>query len=236
MQQELFLIKQQLRYLKIYAITSSALLVFVFLAAFNAPGKKFDIIRARGIVIEDKAGHDRILIGSPVPFSKDRVRTDTNLVRKYWAKEFGGDIFMKAYATYHNSTEGIIFLNENGFDKVAIGDKLVDPNTGKRQFTSTGLLWNDDEGFERGGIGVNKTTDGKYRSVLGLDDASGEAVHLFTLEDGTKALRIADDEGFLLIGTSRANGEWFKNKNSFTGIKYFNSKGEQVWEQAMKRP
>ncbi len=236
MQQELVLIKKQLQYLKVYAVASSVLLAFVFFAAFNAPAKKFDILRARGIVIEDKAGHDRILIGSPVPFSKDRVRTDTSLVRKYWAKDFGGDTYMKAYSSYYNSTEGIIFLNEKGFDKVAIGDKLVDPNTGKRQFTSTGLLWNDDEGFERGGIGVNKTTEGKYRSVLGLDDDDGEAVHLFTLENGTKALRIAGSEGFLLIGTSAANGEWFKNKASFTGIKYFNNKGEQLWEQNMKNP
>lgn len=49
---------------------------------------RFDLIRAKGIIIEDANGKDRILIGAPVPFSKNRVRTDTALVRKHWASQF----------------------------------------------------------------------------------------------------------------------------------------------------
>ena len=235
MQQELQSIKKQVKWLQLYALLSSMLLIVVLLYAFTRQKNQFDIVRAKGIIIEDSSGRDRILIGSPVPASNDRVRTDTALVRKHWAKYFGGDEYMKAYSTYNNSTNGIIFLNDKGFDKVAIGDKLTDPNTGKRLYEPTGLLWNDDEGFEKGGIGVNKTENGKYRSVMGLDDETGEALHLFTLEDGTKALRIADNDGYLLLGLSKPNGEWFQNKEAFTGIKYFNNKGEVVWEQNMRK-
>jgi hypothetical protein len=69
-----------------YSIASSLLLTIVFFSAFGGPEKKFGIIRAKGIVIEDSAGRDRILIGSPIPLSGDHVRTDTAMVRKYWGR------------------------------------------------------------------------------------------------------------------------------------------------------
>ncbi|MDD2793420.1 MAG: hypothetical protein PHD73_09575 [Sediminibacterium sp.] len=84
---------------------------------------KFSIIRAKGIIIEDENGRDRILIGSPIPFSKDRIRTDTTLVRQYWAKQFKNpDQYMEWYKKYKNSAEGIVFMNEKGFDVVQVGD------------------------------------------------------------------------------------------------------------------
>jgi hypothetical protein len=237
MQQELILIKKQMRWLKFYAVVSSAIFVVFLLAAFNKQDEKFGVIRAKGIVIEDGEGRDRILIGSPVPFSKSRVRTDTNLVRKYWAKQYGKDSnqFMKWYKDYYNSAEGIVVMNENGFDRVLLGDKLADPNTGKRMFEPAGILWNDKEGWELGGAGVNTTEDGKARAVIGVDDKDGEAVHIIALEDGTKGLVIGGENGRLLIGMSKKNGQWFQNKNAFTGIKYFNNKGELVWEQDMSK-
>jgi hypothetical protein len=237
MQQELHLIKKQLQWLKLYAAISSAVLILFLFSAFDKREQKFGIIHARGIVIEDSAGRDRILIGSPVPFSKNRVRTDTNLVRKYWAKQYGKDSnqFMKWYKDYYNSAEGIVVMNENGFDRVLLGDKLADPNTGKRMFEPAGILWNDKEGWELGGAGVNTTEDGKARAVIGVDDIDGEAVHIIALEDGTKGIVIGGENGRLLIGMSKKNGQWFQNKNAFTGIKYFNNKGELVWEQDMNK-
>lgn len=147
MQQELNFIKKQLQWLKVYAAISSTIFIVFLLSAFDKPEEKFGIIRAKGIVIEDSAGRDRILIGSPVPFSKDRVRTDTGMVRKYWAKNYGDpNQFMEWYKAYYNSTEGIVVMNENGFYRVLLGDRLADPNTGKRMFESAGILWNDKEG------------------------------------------------------------------------------------------
>jgi hypothetical protein len=196
----------------------------------------FGIIRAKGIVIEDSLGRDRILIGSPIPYSKDRVRTDTTLVRKYWAKNFGNpDQYMKWYKDYYNGAEGIVIMNEKGFDRLQLGDKLSDPNTGKRMFEPAGLLWNDREGWERGGAGVNTADDGKSRSVIGLDDENGEAVHLVALEDGTKGLMIAGNNGHILIGMSKENGSFFQNKEAFSGIKFFDSNGKLLWEQALPK-
>jgi len=194
------------------------------------------IIRAKGIIIEDSQGKDRILIGAPVPLSKDRVRTDTSAVRKYWASKVfpkNPDQYMDYYKSYHHSTEGIIIMNEKGFDRVLLGDKLADANTGKRNFEAAGISWNDKEGFELGGGGVNTTEEGKSRGVIGLDDSDGEALHIVTLEDGTKAIIIGGENGRLMIGMSKKNGEWFQNKDAFAGIKFFDGNGNLVWEQQM---
>lgn len=40
----------------------------------------FSVIRAKGIVIVDEKGKDRILIRAPIPYSKDRVRTNMDKV------------------------------------------------------------------------------------------------------------------------------------------------------------
>lgn len=217
-------------------ISSTAIMLFI-ISAFSAPDKKPGIIRAKGIIIEDSAGKDRILIGAPIPFSNDRVRTDTNLVRKYWAKEFeeDADKYMEWYKNYYHGAEGIVIMNENGFDRVLLGDKLADPNTGKRMFEPAGILWNNKEGWELGGAGVNTTADGKARAVIGVDDSEGEAVHIIALEDGTKGLVIGGERGRLIIGMSKQNGQWFQNKEFFTGIKYFNNEGKLVWEQQMNK-
>jgi hypothetical protein len=213
----------------------SLLLVILGFAFFSfVQINRFDIIRAKGIVIEDANGKDRILIGAPVPFSKDRVRTDTALVRKYWASQFKDpNQYMGWYKKYKNSANGIVFMNEGGFDRVLVGENLADPNVGVRMFEISGILMNNKMGWERAGAGINTTQDGKSRAGIGLDDESGEAMHLMTMEDGSKALIIADENGSIRIGMSKKPGELFQNKESFTGIRYFNNEGKLVWEQKM---
>jgi hypothetical protein len=215
--------------------SGSLLVVIVGFAFFSfVQINRFDIIRAKGIVIEDANGKDRILIGAPVPFSKDRVRTDTALVRKYWASQFKDpNQYMGWYKKYKNSANGIVFMNEGGFDRVLVGENLADPNVGVRMFEMSGILMNNKMGWERAGAGINTTQDGKSRAGIGLDDESGEAMHLMTMEDGSKALIIADENGSIRIGMSKKPGELFQNKESFTGIRYFNSEGKLVWEQKM---
>lgn len=227
---------KQVRTLKIYSFVSGALFLLFLFSAFKNPEQKFGVIRAKGLIIEDAAGKDRILLGAPIPFSANRVRTDTALVRKYWAKNFGKpDQYMKWYKDYYHGGVGMVVMNDSGFDRVLIGDKLADPNTGKRMFEPAGVLWNDAHGWERGGIGANTTEDGKTRSVIGVDNANGEAAHIFALEDGTNAVAISGDDGTLLIGFSKKDGAYFENKESFTGMKFFNKKGELVWEQKMNK-
>lgn len=237
MNTELQQLRRQINHMRWYLMISSAIISVFIIAAFTGPKQKLGIIRAKGIVIESSAGNDRILIGAPIPFSKDRVRTDTNRVRSHWAKEYeeDADKYMEWYKNYYHGAEGIVIMNEIGFDRVLLGNKLADPNTGKRLFEPAGILWNDKEGWELGGAGVNTTADGKSRSVMGVDDKDGEAVHIIALEDGTKGLVIGGENGRLLIGMSKQNGKWFQNKQAFTGAKFFDAAGKLVWKQQMNK-
>lgn len=223
---------KRLRFISVVFLFIFIICIIIF--AFYRPDS-FNLIRTKGIIVEDEKGRDRILIGAPIPYSKNRVRTDTSLVRKYWAGSYGSgaDQFMKWYNGYYHGAEGIVVMNDQGFDRVMIGDKLADPNSGKRMFESAGILWNNREGWELGGAGVNTSKDGKSRVVLGADDPNGEAVHIIALEDGTKGIIIGGDNGRLMIGMSKKNGEWFQNKDEFTGIKYFDNQGNLLWEQKM---
>lgn len=212
---------------------SALTLVTIFCFGFTQI-EKFGIIRAKGIIVEDENGRDRILIGSPVPFSKDRVRTDTTLVRKHWASQFKNpNEYMEWYKGYKNSLNGVVFMNEEGFDEVLVGENLSDANVGKRMFESNGIIWNNKKGWERGGAGVNTAEDGKSRPTIGLDDESGEALHMICLEDGSKGIIIGGENGSLRIGMAKQEGELFQNKKKFTGIKYFDNNGNLVWEQNM---
>lgn len=229
-------VEKQFRNLKIAFITLIIVSLTSFLSFSFIQSSNFDLIRAKGIIIEDQNGKDRILIGSPIPFSKDRVRTDTTKVRAYWGKNYEDmeNQYMKWYKDYKHDAEGIVIMNEEGFDRVLLGDRLADPNTGKRMFEPAGILWNDKQGWELGGAGVNTLKNGKSRSIIGVDSNEGEAVHLVALEDGTKELVINSKNGRLLIGSSEKNGSWFKNKEEFTGVKYFDTEGKLVWEQKME--
>jgi hypothetical protein len=211
-------------------------LIIAFVILSFTSQQRFDVIRAKGIIIEDSAGKDRILIGAPIPGSAHRVRTDTARAKKFWSRPYKNEQeFMNAYKTYYHGVNGMIVMNENGFDRVILGDKLPDPNTGKKIFESAGFLVNDREGWEKAGGGVNTTKDGQSRAVFGLDDPDGEAVHLAALEDGTKALIIAGQKGMLVLGMTNKASEWFQSKEAFTGFRYFDSNGKLVWEQKVTK-
>lgn len=234
MHTEINQLKKQIRYLSLGLLSCSMVLTFFIVSSFTKNDDS-KLIRTKGIIIEDSLGRDRILIGAPIPSSRYRVRTDTALVRQYWAKNYDDpNQYMEWYKNYYHSTIGMVVMNEQGFDRVLMGDKLADPNSGKRMFESSGMTWNNKEGWEMGGLGVNTAKDGKARSIMGVDDGQGEAVHVIALEDGTKGLVIGGENGRLLIGMSKPNGAWFQNKEAFTGIKFFNNKGQLVWEQSMQ--
>lgn len=227
-------VEKKYKKLKIKFIGFSIICFISFFGFAFTQIEKFDIIRAKGIIIEDENGRERILIGSPIPYSKDRVRTDTALVRKYWASKFKNpNQYMEWYSKYQNTAEGIVFMNKGGFDVVQIGDRLSDANVGERLFRFNGILWNTQTGWERGGAGINTTSDGNSRPVIGLDDESGEAMHMIALEDGSKAFVIGDENGSLRIGMATKDGELFQNKGLFTGIRYFDNQGKLIWEQKM---
>ncbi|MGN6283317.1 hypothetical protein [Frateuria sp.] len=114
-----------------------ALLAVISLAALSLwrkPGtltRPDTILRAQGLVITDAKGHDRILIGAPVPASNDRTRKD-------------------------DASDGIIFLGATGADRLALG-QLPSLHIGGKTYKrhggdSYGVTLYDDNGSERGGM------------------------------------------------------------------------------------
>lgn len=217
------------------------ILISIFLLGFTK-NDRFDLIRAKGIIIEDENGKDRILIGAPIPHSQHRVRTDTNLVRKYFASEIypkDPNKYMEWYKNYRHSAFGMVVMNERGIDVMQLGDQLSDPNVGRRIFLPTGILLNNQKGLEVGGFGTHEFEDGRSGVALGLDDpANGrEAFHALVLSDGTRALILQDANGKLVLGFGNNSNSIFNNKDSvkFVGIKYFDKKDNLLWEQKINK-
>jgi hypothetical protein len=239
-------LQRQLAILKIYtALSTLAILTFAalgFATRGSPPAPTADtpqILRTRGIIIEDEQGRDRILIGVPIPHSPHRLRTNEARVRETWATRLGGDEYIESWKKLEHAAHGIVFLNERGYDKLILADKTPDPNTGKRIVDAAGFTFNDDEGFERGGLGISRTEGGGYRVVLGMDDKVGEAVHLFTLEDGTKGLQIVYEEGRILLGRATPGGagaQLFGVAEPFAGLRILDREGRVLFEQQARQP
>nr|GFD06170.1 hypothetical protein [Tanacetum cinerariifolium] len=102
---------------------------------------------------------------------------------------------------------------------------LTPPN--RDVIRAKGLTFNDDEGFERGGLGVGLTATGQYRAMVGLDDANGrEAVHLMALEDGTKGILIGHQEGKLFLGSAKANNGLINSPTDVSGLLAIDKEGK----------
>src|SRR5262245_23536477 len=115
--------------------------------------KAAQVLRVRGLVVEDAQGRPRLLLGAPVPKVDARRRKD--------------------------DMTGMRLLAEDGADRVAIGAPTPAPQiggkVGERIADATGIEVMDLQGNERGGFGF--LDDG--RVVLGLDYPGREAVSLF---------------------------------------------------------
>jgi hypothetical protein len=177
------------------------------------------ILRARGIVIEDEAGRARILIGAPIPAASNRVRTDEKRVRELWAGRYPNpDQYMGFYKDYRHATNGVLILDENGFDRVVVGDPVPDPNIGKRLGPSTGIVINDESGSERSGYGLLKV-DGKNRVVLGLDSARGtEGLTLSLFDEGSVGLAVRDQQRLVYVGSAPAGQRLTGAAGAFHGL------------------
>jgi hypothetical protein len=192
-------LQKQIRRLQVcVAFLAIAVLVLIG-SAFSTAEKHDGVLRARGLIIEDDQGKERILIGSPIPGAKNRVRTDLARVRELWGKRFP-EKYMEWYRSYQNDMNGILILDANGFDRVGLGDPVPDPNSGKRIAPSSGLVLNDEEGFERSGYGLLKV-ESRYRVVLGMDNAQGqEGATLFLEDGGPVGLEIQDGSRHRIFG------------------------------------
>jgi hypothetical protein len=109
------------------------------------------VIDARAIRIVDDLGRPRILIGAPPP-SDGRTRKDAQ-------------------------TSSIVFLNENGIDRLIIGQAPAPRIAGRtypRIANGYGVALHDEHGSERGGMAFLDNG----RGVVALDRAEGDAVAL----------------------------------------------------------
>ncbi len=176
-----------------------------------------NILRARGLVIVDEQGRERILLGAPIPPAANRVRSDQARVKEIWAKRFPKE-YRKWYQEYRHDMNGLLVLDEKGFDRVAIGDRVPDPNIGKRIGPQTGMIINDEQGFERSGYGLIKVND-LYRVVLGLDSAKGqEGLTLALLDEGGVGLSMQDEDRTLYLGSEPPRSSMTRLAEPFHGL------------------
>jgi hypothetical protein len=156
--------------------------LFAVVKYSNAGSFDSRILHLRGLVIEDESGRPRVLLGAPVS-NQGRKRTDT--------------------------LTGIVFLSENGIDRLTMGSIPNAQVTGainKRVANGVGLLLNDPRGNERGGFGFLDNG----RVSLGLDRADGNEGAILTVSDEDKwaGLRIKDNHSWIVmsLGHSAEDG------------------------------
>ncbi len=213
-------LRRDVRWLQLYALGTTAALLACALSSFRSP--EDEVLRARGLVIVDAQGRDRILIGAPVPASDERIRTDLEKAKASWGKVYGGD--MEPYRKVENGTNGILILDEAGHDRIALGDPAPDPPNGPRIAPATGLQINGADGFEVAGIGNFPSLK---RTVLGLDAQDGtEGAMLFVLEDGTTGLFTQGAGGTAFVGQSAGAKELTGLDRKFCGLSARTPQGE----------
>ncbi len=194
------LLERQVRFVRLYAVLMSVVVPVLALSGFNR-GQAPDVLRVRGLIIEDSLGRERILIGAPIPHAENRVRTDMDRVTKIWGPRFPEAYVQQWYPEYRHDMNGMLVLDGNGFDRVAIGQDVPDPNIGRRIARGTGILINDSLGSERSGYSL-LTVDGKDRVVIGLDKAGGEALTLVVDDAGRAGLTARDGNHSVHLGTA----------------------------------
>lgn len=200
-------LERELLQLKAFALILIAILALIGFRSVNLKAVQAQpsdrILRARGLIIEDEAGRERILLGAPVPLARNRVRTDASRVKELWAKRYPDpNRYMDWYKDYRHATNGLLILDEKGFDRIALGDPVPDPNIGKRIGPSTGVVINDEQGFERSGYGLLKV-EGRYRVVVGLDSAQGrEGLTLGLLDEGPVGITVQEGKRLVYVGSA----------------------------------
>ena len=117
-----------------------------------------EILRVRGLVIEDAEGRPRALLGAPFPRVPGRKRQD-------------------------EGSNALVFLNEEGFDRLIVGEG-IDPEVEGKVYakekravvgSAYGVSITDGSGNERGGFGFTAIPAGGGRAVIALDRPTGDA-------------------------------------------------------------
>lgn len=209
--------KNKNNFIKIYTgLSSIAIIILFVLVLAKKEDKYIDLLRTRGIVIVDKNDNERILIGAPVPYASNRIRTDTIRAKDAWG--FIHPDYMEFYKKYDHSANGILILDENGHDRIAIGNNAPDPNIGRRIAPLSGIALNDENGFERTGYGILKV-NGIDRVTLGMDTNKGtEGMVLTVDDDGTTGVSIRGQKHNIFLGKADSLNWFSRNEYPFNGL------------------
>ncbi len=124
-------IERRLRIYRIAFFSSLLLVAFTISNSVISSPSTGDILRVKGLVIEDSQGRPRIIMGAPAPKVAGRKRVD-ELV-------------------------GIAYLDESGADRLTFGqspDPMTPDGIKPRRVGGAGILIHDKEGIERGGYAV----------------------------------------------------------------------------------
>src|SRR5688500_16309829 len=104
METQIAKLKKEIRSLRIYTYVLTAIVPLCAFLAFT-PNTTPGVLRVKGIIIVDSLGKERILIGAPIPYTANRVRTDTTRAEKAWSKRFPPEAkYMEYYKNYNHST------------------------------------------------------------------------------------------------------------------------------------
>lgn len=151
------------------------------------------ILRVRGLIIEDSLGHARILLGSPLPKTADRVRQDA-------------------------TTTSMVFLDQRGHDRLTLGEE-PEPQIGGKVLPTVhriakgfGIVIHDGDGNERGTYGwlsngralITLDRPGLDAWAAIVDDKTGFAGMRVEYPPG-----VASDSNGIEIGT-RGNQAFFR--------------------------
>jgi len=116
-----------------------------------------EILRVRGLVIEDAEGRPRALLGAPFPRVLGRKRQD-------------------------EGSNALVFLNEEGSDRLIVGEG-IDPQIEGKVYAKEkravvgsdyGVSITDGSGNERGGFGFTAIPAGGGRAVIATGTAEKE--------------------------------------------------------------
>ncbi len=145
------------KYLVIFLILMFMVLAYQYISVRQENQLTVELIRTRGLILQDDTGRDVMLMGDPIPYSEHRRRTDNR--------------------------EGLLVMDEAGQDRLFIGKQgsiQVEGKLFNRIDEGWGFLVNDQNGNERGGFGM---LDSLNSMVMGLNYPGGEGIMLVTEPD-----------------------------------------------------
>lgn len=206
-------LQREVRFARMLAAISLSCCGLLLIAGATVGGRPSGVIRTRGIVIVDAEGRDRILIGAPIPASPQRIRSDFAKAKQAWGSHFPD---FEWYRGLEHSTNGILVLDERGYDRIVLGDPAPDPRIGKRVSPVSGIAVNDQDGLERIGWGFFPSLN---RTAIGLDSPDGtEGVMIAVLEDSTAGVVVSDGSPSIFLGNAKPDHPLTGLKQPFHGL------------------